>query len=173
MDVTDVTADRAFYQCKSCETDKAADAFYVSNLSRCKECVKAAVRANRAANVDYYRAYDRKRYREDPARQENIQRARQSQAGIEARKRATARSKREEPHKWKARYAVANALRDGKITKGSSCYFCGVSERLHAHHEDYDHPLDVVWPCPACHGKLHAMRGDFRKANKEERREHE
>lgn len=30
--------------CKSCLIDKDASAFYASNKSKCKECVKAAIR---------------------------------------------------------------------------------------------------------------------------------
>ena len=151
------------YQCKSCEREKPADDFYASNLSRCKDCVKESARRNRADKVDYYRAYDRKRDREQPHRKEAAKRSAVSQAGLRAKARSTERLKREDPQKFKARRAVGNAIRDGRLEKGSECYFCGTSDRLHAHHEDYDHPLDVVWLCASCHGKLHTIKGDFRR----------
>lgn len=162
-----LTAKAAVYQCKSCEGSFPADGFYPSSLSRCKECVKARVRENREAKADYYRAYDRKRYRDQPKRKEAARRSAVSPAGLRAKAEATARSKREEPQKWKARYAVNNAIRDGKLERGTACHFCSTDKNLQAHHEDYDHPLDVVWLCASCHGKLHGIKGDFRRAKQE------
>jgi hypothetical protein len=164
MATNQVTAGAPLYQCKSCEGFCEADGFYASNLSRCKECVKASVRENRVANADYYRAYDRKRYREQEHRKEAAKKCAASDVGKRIRAESQARSKREEPHKWKARNAVNNAIRDGKLAKGTHCYFCATTERLQAHHEDYNHPLDVVWLCSTCHGKLHTIKGDFRRA---------
>lgn len=164
MAIGSVAPETATYQCKSCERKKSANDFYVSNLTRCKECVKASVRANRAARAEYYRAYDRKRYRDDPKRKEAARRSAASDAGKRSRDRATAWSRENEPEKWKARNAVSNAIRDGKLERGTECYFCGGDERLQAHHEDYQHYLDIVWLCASCHGKLHTIKGDFRRA---------
>lgn len=169
MAAEQVSADTAKYQCKTCERVKSANDFYASNLSNCKECVKARVRRNRDAKADYYRAYDRKRYRDNPHRKEAARRSSNSEAGVKSRARSIARSKINEPEKHKARHAVSNAIRDGKLERGTECYFCGVSDRLQAHHEDYDHPLDVVWLCSSCHGKLHTIKGDFRRAAPETR----
>ena len=47
--------------CKKCMTVKTADAFYISNKTRCKDCVKADVKANRIENIERIRAYDRLR----------------------------------------------------------------------------------------------------------------
>jgi len=52
--------------CKKCSVTKTIDLFYVDD-NTCKECRKLAVRNNRAANMDYYRAYDRARTN-DPER---------------------------------------------------------------------------------------------------------
>ena len=160
-----VTAGAPLYQCKSCERNLPADDFYVSNQSNCKECVRARVRQNRADKAEYYRAYDRKRYRDQPKRKEAARRSAASEAGLKSKARATARSRAEEPQKWKARNAVSNAIRDGKLERGTECYFCKCTGNLQAHHEDYDHPLDVVWLCASCHGKLHTIKGDFRRAS--------
>lgn len=159
----EVTAGAPLYQCKSCEGQLPAGAFYASNLSRCKECVKASVRANRAEKLDYYRSYDRKRYREEPHRKENARRCAVSPAGLASKAKATARSRKEDPHKWVARNAVNNAVRDGRLDKASECFFCGKGGKLHAHHHDYHKPLDVFWLCPPCHGKLHTINGDFHR----------
>ena len=156
-----VPAKAGVYQCKSCERQLEANAFYASNLGRCKECVKASVRANRAEKLDYYRSYDRQRYRDHDHRKEAARKSANSPKGLEAKARATARSKREEPEKWKARNAVSNAVRDGRLAKADNCFFCGCDGKLHAHHHDYSRPLDVFWLCPSCHGKLHTINGDF------------
>lgn len=158
-----VAASDAVYQCKSCEGEFLADAFYASNLSRCKDCVKTGVRANRAAKLDYYRSYDRARYREQPGRKESAHKCATSEVGLKAKARATARSKREEPEKRQARNAVNNAIRDGRLERGTECFFCTATGKLHAHHYDYSKPFDVFWLCPACHGKLHTINGDFQK----------
>lgn len=162
-----LNAEASTYQCKSCEGFFPPSGFYVSNQSRCKECVKAGVRKNRDLKVDYYRAYDRKRYRDQPKRKEAARRSAVSPAGLRAKAEATARSKREEPEKWRARNAVKNAIRAGRLERGTCCHFCCASKNLQAHHEDYDHPLDVVWLCASCHGKLHGIKGDFRRSKME------
>jgi hypothetical protein len=32
---------------------------------------------------------------------------------------------------------------------------------LHAHHDDYSRPLDVVWLCPSCHRQHHVKSRAF------------
>jgi 1,4-alpha-glucan branching enzyme len=56
------------------------------------------------------------------------------------------------PAARKAHLAVREALRTGKLKK-QSCS-CG-SLKSHAHHDDYDKPLEVIWLCPQCHKTLH------------------
>lgn len=57
------------------------------------------------------------------------------------------------PEKYKARTAVSNALRDGRLEK-QPCE-CG-EVKVEAHHPDYGKPLDVMWMCSKCHGEKHA-----------------
>jgi len=54
------------------------------------------------------------------------------------------------PEKYRARTAVSNAIRDGKLLR-EPCSGCGKTGRIHAHHDDYSKPLDVVWLCEMCH----------------------
>ncbi len=151
--------------CAGCEQILPEGHFYATNKRRCKDCVKASVRANRAEKIEYYRSYDRVRYRESDERKENAKKCAASPAGIAARKAAVERDKALNPEKRRARSAVANGIRDGKLQRGTECFFCGSSDKLHAHHHDYSRPLDVFWLCPACHGKLHTINGDFLKAS--------
>lgn len=68
------------------------------------------------------------------------------------------------PHlKRQARAAVAVAKRRRELIVGD-CSLCGDEPRMsrdgsrllmHAHHEDYARPLDIVWVCWRCHAKAH------------------
>lgn len=60
------------------------------------------------------------------------------------------------PEKMRAWSAVGNALRKGILMKPSLCSNCNLEVRLHAHHDDYSHPLDVRWLCHDCHARLHS-----------------
>jgi Zn finger protein HypA/HybF involved in hydrogenase expression len=160
-----LSAGAPLYQCKSCEGFFKANAFYVSNQSKCKECVKADVRKNRAEKLDYYQLYDRQRYRGCEKRKAAACKSSNSEAGKASRRASILRSRVEEPEKHIARNAVNNAIRRGKLERGSSCYFCGDTKKLQAHHHDYSKPLDVFWLCPKCHGKLHTVNGDFHRGN--------
>jgi hypothetical protein len=57
--------------------------------------------------------------------------------------------------KYLAHKAVEGAIRRGHMTK-APCERCGHAINVHAHHEDYGKPLDVVWLCPPCHRQRHA-----------------
>ena len=61
------------------------------------------------------------------------------------------------PEKVEARRLVREALRSGKLVKPTHCENCACGKELplHAHHADYDRPLEVVWLCQSCHVKLH------------------
>ena len=137
------------YQCKSCEGFFGANDFYASNLSNCKECVKARVR-ERARTNPSVQEYDRERSKL-PHRKANSARV------------AEMWNKRN-PDAYRAHYLASNAVRDGRLQK-QPCLFCG-AERVHAHHRDYGRPLDVIWLCPKCHHRLHANFPETEGVNK-------
>ena len=56
------------------------------------------------------------------------------------------------PERIKARGAVSNAIRDGRLSK-QPCRVCG--DDAHAHHKDYDKPLEVEWLCHKHHMEEH------------------
>jgi hypothetical protein len=163
MATSEVAAHDVLHQCKSCGRGLNAADFYASNKTCCKDCVRAKVRENRAQNRDYYQAYDRSRYRSDPKRKDNAKACASSPAGAASRKRSLERMKAEHPERIAARTAVGNAIRDGRLARGTECFFCGSQTAIQAHHHDYSKPLDVHWLCSTCHGKLHAVNGDFRR----------
>jgi len=53
--------------------------------------------------------------------------------------------------KASARGQVSKALRSNKIKKPDLCQLCYEKRKLHAHHEDYKKPLEVLWICEHCH----------------------
>jgi len=56
----------------------------------------------------------------------------------------------------RARTAVRDATRDGRLQKSPYCQRCGVrSDQLEAHHRDYALPLSVIWLCRPCHTVVH------------------
>lgn len=64
------------------------------------------------------------------------------------------------PEKDSARRQLASALKAGYISKAPLCSRClEPSTKLHAHHWDYQRPLEVTWYCGLCHSAVHtAMR---------------
>ena len=54
---------------------------------------------------------------------------------------------------------VHAALKQGRLVRATSCTRCGAPDRkgsdgrstIHAHHADYNRPLDVEWICAKCH----------------------
>lgn len=64
------------------------------------------------------------------------------------------------PEKQRARKAMTNALKSGRLVRPDCCEHCGVSSRLDGHHHNgYDDPFDVQWLCRSCHVTLEPRRG--------------
>lgn len=128
-------------QCFKCEAWKPHAGFYRHSamgdgyLGKCKECVKADVKANRDARRAYYSLYEKTR----------TQTPERKRTAAASRKRYRTRH----PEKIKARHAVSNAIRNGRLVR-LACSVCG-SDRAQAHHDDYSRPLDVRWMCFRCH----------------------
>lgn len=52
--------------------------------------------------------------------------------------------------------AVEKAVARGELIKPSACEECLESrDLLHAHHDNYELPLEVRWLCRACHKTTH------------------
>jgi hypothetical protein len=149
-------------KCFKCGQVKDIDSFYKhkamkdGHLGKCIDCAKNDVNEYRVNNLELVRAYDRARSL-SPKRKEGV------------KKRAPRYYKKylkvanQYPEKRQARTAVSNGLVRGKI-KREPCVKCGATERIHAHHEDYNKPLDVIWLCTDHHGERH------REINEERRR---
>jgi hypothetical protein len=120
-----------------------------------RDDVAAYNRAWRAANKERIRAYEKAR----GMLPKNVA-LRAAYAKTEAGKKAFGKHTRVQrersPEKYKAQYALTNAVRLGHIVKPELCSRCGKKRRLDGHHADYSKPLEVVWLCRPCHKLEHA-----------------
>lgn len=152
--------------CNKCGAQKPRSEFYAHPgmtdglLGHCKECHKRGVRANRAAKIETYQAYDRTRggLPDRVALRESYAR---TDGGRAARRRASRSYIARNPDRRKATTAVRIALRDGKLF-ASPCWVCGCSD-VEGHHPDYSRPLDVVWLCKPHHQQLHNEHNEYER----------
>lgn len=133
-------------QCFKCKKEKPLVDFYSHSqmtdgyLNKCKECTKLDVRKHRAENLEETRLYDKKRARLPHRVVLNIESTKHS------RKRSGYTS---------AHSAVARAIRNGDL-KRMPCQMCGSELGVHAHHDDYSQPFNVMWLCVVHHKARHA-----------------
>lgn len=131
--------------CFKCNAIKPLSEFYKHSemfdgyVNKCKECNKNDVTAHRNKNLEKVRAYDRARGKE-PER-------------IKAATEIVRAWRAEDSRRALAHSLVAKAIRNGQLDR-SPCVRCGEVKSL-AHHEDYDHPLEVMWLCQPCHKQRH------------------
>jgi hypothetical protein len=124
-------------KCFKCGEDKPLHDFYKhprmgdGHLNKCKECTKSDVKERYAAEPDKIAAYERQR----------SQSAHRKSLVLVYQRHRRARA----PEKDKARQALANALRSGRVVR-LPCEVCGECD-VEAHHDDYSRPLDVRWLC--------------------------
>jgi hypothetical protein len=136
--------------CFGCSQKLKLSEFYVhpsmadGHVNKCKSCVKSEAKARRAQDVDYYRAYDRKRWADgDKARSPS---KRSSEC--------SARWREHNREKIRCHQSVERALRKEVLVRPSRCSKCAAIGKVHGHHTDYSKPLDVQWLCPRCHSLL-------------------
>lgn len=143
--------------CRQCKQDvRTADYYrhpYTADglMAVCKACHRANVKANREANADYYREFDRARANlphRVAARETYAQTPEGKARGTAAKRRFIERN----PLKRAAHIAVGNALRNGHLIR-QPCEVCGSGAQ--AHHDDYSKPLDVRWLCTTHHAEWH------------------
>jgi len=130
-------------ECTTCGAEKPLTEYYRhktgkdGHFGQCKECKKARVSANRQANAEKYRAYDR---------------ARGNRHTKEYYKQYAQANK----HKLRAHQLVRRYL-----TSPGACQECSSTYWVEAHHDNYRQPLSVRWLCSACHHQLHAKAAVF------------
>lgn len=153
------------FVCKKCLVEQDVSEFYKhramksGHLSFCKTCVIARVADHRQANIERIRAYGRMR----GLSPEHKARVRANSPKYNALRDQKAERAKYPVH-YAARNALANAIRDGKITKPDACERCARAGLvLHGHHEDYSRPLEVNWLCVDCHGARHREINEERR----------
>lgn len=146
--------------CFKCNTEKPFSEFYRHSgmgdgyLGKCKSCTKKDAHKHREDNIDKVKAYDRNR----PNKAERAQKQNdylKTDFGKAVRKKSSKNYVSKFPEKHKAKTAVNNAIRDGRLLKPKSCSCCGIECNPHGHHDDYSKPLDVRWLCHKCHKDFH------------------
>lgn len=75
---------------------------------------------------------------------------------VEDWNKASKKSYKLHPEKWRARAKIRYAVKVGKIKK-QSCEKCG-EKKVQAHHTDYSKPLEVNWLCHIHHRQIHFPR---------------
>lgn len=126
--------------CTKCKKFNPIENFYVRNqkpISECKACVKKRV-------SDWVKTP-----------RGSLLRNRQVKRGIKAHGwRRLKKWRKNHGDKYKAHYTVYNALKSGLLKK-EPCGRCRTTKNVHAHHEDYSRPLNIVWLCQAHHRERH------------------
>lgn len=142
--------------CKTCSQEKPEGAFYVSNKTKCKDCIKASVNANRQENLEKIRGYDRMRG-SMPHRVAARAEYAKTDAYSVSHDAAVRKWSAKHPDRSKATVTVNNAVRDKRLIPWPVCALHACEKRPQAHHPDYSRPLDVVWLCPLHHKQAHEI----------------
>ena len=108
-------------------------------MALCKHCHKERMRLNRINNPAV-RAYDRKRSR-TPERKKHLA-------------ANTKNFRARYPEKYAAQAKIAYRIKTGALIR-QPCERCGSHQNVHAHHDDYSKPLDIIWLCPLHHAERH------------------
>jgi len=117
-------------RCKKCQELKDGDQFYKYRRV-CKKCYGDQCRQYKLAHPEKILAYRAK--------------ARSEKEKAKARANAE-KQRRNHPEQVRAHLIAHKAVESGEIKKTISCECCGkVTDKLCAHHHDYDKPLEVVW----------------------------
>lgn len=121
-------------------------------------CGECATCRNRVKAREAYQAMTMEERREWVARRDRTKVRASDRARYERdkpKRLAAMASMAQDPVKRRARVAVSNALRDGRLVRGVCVREGAECEgRIEAHHPDYTRPLEVVWACSMHHGEL-------------------
>jgi hypothetical protein len=146
--------------CRECGASKPLSEFYKhaammdGHLNKCIPCVLARVKKHREANLERVRGFDRQRGKQ-PHRVEARNLYAKTEAGKQARKKASSAYNKRHPMRYAAHIIAGNATRDGKLIPATECSVCKSTKKIEGHHDDYTKPLDVRWLCESCHKDWH------------------
>jgi hypothetical protein len=134
-------------ECKRCKTRAYDREWRAKNPERYRELQAAGRERNREQRRNYSRRYYEE-HREQILTAESQKHRRTGQHNP--------------PEKARAQMTAWLAVQSGEL-EPQPCEGCGREQYetrdgrrgIHAHHDDYDNPLEVRWLCYACHGKEH------------------
>ena len=109
-------------QCGPVAGPKPLSDFYASSPSKCKECIKANVRAYAKANPEKIRIRTREKKRRPKYRRREKDWIKRNPERVKAIKDRWYQKNRD---KKKAEWTVSNAIRDGRMVKPDHCEQCG------------------------------------------------
>lgn len=127
--------------CRKCGIEKPVNAFYVSTLRKnktageCKDCVCARVTASKQ------KPHRRSWFTSDGFKKKNSGYFHDYVEKYPGRRRV--------------RLETLRAIKKGLLVRAEKCEQCSCTQGIEAHHDDYNHPLDVRWLCKDCHGFWH------------------
>jgi predicted RNase H-like nuclease (RuvC/YqgF family) len=139
--------------CKKCRAEMAKEyreshPNYVENMKKRK---KELSQHRREWQREWYKKNKEKRA--EALRKDRILRP-------EAWRKYHEQAKKANPLAHKSRKILETAVQWKGFEKPDTCSKCGKkfdSQNIHAHHEDYKKPLDIVWVCRSCHMKIHVL----------------
>lgn len=144
-------------QCSQCNRTKVEDEFYPKK-SWCKSCERQYRREYYRANKDKVKQYQAEYYHHNRQERRDYQNEYNSSVPVN-RAEAVVEWRTRNPEKRRAHAAVYNAIKRGKMVRPERCSVCRSTDFIHAHHDDYSKPLDVIWLCASCHRKRHTQLG--------------
>jgi len=149
--------------CNKCGESNRSN-FYTYRPCVCKSCVRKDLRNYRVANPKKIQV-NNKNYRTNNPEQVKVYRITNNEKARVVNKtyriknaikvKATLKKwQLNNKHKAEAHRQVKKAIKSGDLVR-MPCQICG-DRKVHAHHEDYSMPLDVLWLCIKHHMERHA-----------------
>lgn len=148
--------------CRICNQTKSLSEFHKNSdhhdkhLNTCKICQCAYQKHYRQTEKGkaYQKCYQQK-YRQGEKGKTARKRYNQSEKGRKVKSIAVKCYNIRHPEQFKAKHAVNNAIRDGRLPRPDSlkCHYCPAQAKEYHHHKGYEpkHWLDVVPVCGKCH----------------------
>jgi ribosomal protein S27AE len=115
------------------------------HLNKCKVCTRKDTKEYNVKNIIIVREKNRERSKD--------------RKSVALRIKSTREWRIKNPLGHKAQIKLNNQVQAGNIIK-KPCAKCG-SEKVHAHHEDYTKPFEILWLCAACHHAHHRKKATF------------
>ena len=145
--------------CKTCGKVKPFTDFYrdrrlrSSYFTECKVCTRLRNVAWRKVNPERHAA-SKKAWQKANIELVSIDQKLWKKKNSDKVQEVKQRYAKRHPEKIQCWRVVNSAVRIGKIVK-KPCIKCGITEDIHAHHEDYTQPHQITWLCRKHHTELH------------------